>query len=137
VIPVVCCHSECREWGVAYTTLEDNPKPWATIPDGFEGVVVPEPLWYVCKKHLTPRHHPLPENGAPPVCEFCGSADQVTWVTSPTLYERKVSVWDWIHYGPNGPPDPNRAHALCADCAERERDFWAEQWKEYRSSQGI
>ncbi len=139
MILVTCTHRDCRRWAVAYTTLEENPRPWGPpIPEGALGVVVNVPLWYACVRHATPKHKPLAlDSDQAPVCEFCGRTDGVEWVSSPTMYSHKISVWDWIIYGPVGPPDPNRATPYCPDCAEQDREFWEEMWKDYRSSQGI
>jgi hypothetical protein len=134
---ILCGHQECRRVAVAYTTLEQNPRPWGPpIPEGALGAIVNVPLWYACTRHSTSKHTPLPEGLQPPVCEFCGESDGVTWVTPGSAYHYSPTTWDIILYGPSG-LNPNRDSAYCLECAERDREYWAEMWKDYRSSQGI
>jgi hypothetical protein len=136
VIRVVCSHKDCRLWAVAFTTLEDNPRPWTEIPDGFMGAVVRVPLWYTCRKHSTPLHKPLPDGEEAPVCELCGKTDGIKWTGGGTAYPHTITVWDWIVYGPEGPPNPNRNCAFCPEHAEEYHEHWDEQWAELRSMQG-
>ena len=143
LIPVVCSYPKCEEWAVSYTTLEDNPQPWPVrilegIWNEFLRESVQTPIWYACQVHRTPKHKTLPFEGEPPpVCEYCGSTDGVRWSNCNTRYHIEATAWDYVRYGPGGPPDPNRERPYCAECFEEDEHFWAEQWKEYRSMQGV
>ena len=58
-------------------------------------------------------------------CEECGSTVNVQLEPSRTNYPFE---------GPVGSPaDPNRAVALCPDCAERYHEYWDERWREYHA----
>ena len=131
MIRVVCGEPNCRRWATAYTTLEENPrKTWQNGQEFLYGHVVIIPRWYACPLHTTAKHHPL-VGDKPPVCEQCGETDGVDWADSRTMYETKVSVWQWAFYGPEGPPDPNRSSPYCPDCTKRHNEYWDEMWSAY------
>jgi hypothetical protein len=132
VIEVTCHFPKCRRWAKFFTTLDANPKPWPNVELGpFNNIVVP--LWYACAKHHTEKHEPL-VGEIPPVCDHCGRTDGIAWGGVRTAYAQPtITVWDWIFYGPGGPPDPNRTRPYCPDCAERDREYWDDMWAEYNA----
>ncbi len=141
MIEVTCNATQCRNWAVAFTTRAENPEPWPMSElDPLGGSWPVEPLWYACREHAGPHHHVLDElreRQPAPVCECCGVTGAIEWTTSGPAYDEKVSVWDWIRYGPQGPPSSNRAHPFCKDCADDYNSYWDEMWKDYRSTIGV
>ena len=140
-VEVTCNAPQCRNWAVAYTTRAENPEPWPRKACSMTGCDHPVmPLWYACRAHSGAAHHALVEllEGQPaPVCERCGATEGIEWVDSGSMYHEKVSVWQWIKYGPQGPPSANRSSPYCPECAADYRAYNDERWAELRSSAGV
>jgi hypothetical protein len=93
-----------------------------------------ESLWYACSWHKTPLHKPLPPEEVAPVCERCGDTEGITWTVKGPSYVRKISCWEYIRFGLEGPPDPNRSYPFCPSCREEYEEGWAEMWQNYYNS---
>jgi len=135
VIRVLCTEPYCRRWATFYTTQADKPEHTRVEHGIARGALLT--FWYACAGHKGPTHQPLAEGAVPPVCEHCGSTDQVAFTHAATAYHHEETVWDINLYGPGNVPNPNRDLAFCPECTTDYHDIYAEMWAEYRSSQGI
>lgn len=85
---------------------------------------------YVCEEHRRAGDLDLVLDAPPPACEHCGETEGLRRTASMTAYDRgRLSVWDVVRFGEEGPPNPNRDHTFCGGCAADYEEHWTEMWK--------
>lgn len=123
--PRIHCSMLCKGWAVA--VARDQVRPF-----------------YACEEHRTERHEPLVVD-PPPVCEQCGTTENVTWMPAatayhtPTVNELPHSIWKQILINmgvvflEEDGEYVNCPSAYCPTCAEEYSAHWDEMWRDYYS----